>query len=241
VTCPDGTVLTPAEIEAMPDHHEAAFNATAHCPVKPTVTLIGLPTSIQVFKAGAFTFKMDAGTYTPAHSMLTSIRYNTRPIPDSDLTNVNKYPYELVKKEHQNLPATFDGTATFTTAGKVYVRAYMEQGGNDYWSAEYPIDVKPVTPSGKVVDVTIGTDGTASPDMVQVVLGDAVRIVNNYPVEDKCSRTSGPAATADFDAAGGLPSPTNSDPIVFVVPLVYEYLCNDQPQPHGFKVNVSVN
>jgi hypothetical protein len=238
-TCPDGTVLTPQQIEAFPDHHEATFNASSHCPVKPSVTLTGIPASLQSYKTAAFKASLDAGTSTPAHSMLLSVRWYDRSVADADLTNINKYPNELVKKEHQNLPVTYDMTMTFAKVGKVYVRAYMEQGGNDYWSKEYAIDITPVQPTGKTVAVTLDQTGKPSPDSVSVVLGDAVQVTSNYLGPDTCKWSSGPngGPTDNFATAGMAPSST-SNAVVYTAPGVYVYQCQD-PQSQGFKVNAA--
>ncbi|MFA5945244.1 MAG: hypothetical protein WC876_12370, partial [Candidatus Thermoplasmatota archaeon] len=103
VTCPDGTVLSVEAIEAFADHHEAGFNATSHCPVKPSVRLEGVPASLQAFKAGPFSWTLDNGSVPHAHSMLTSIRYATASVADADLTAITKYPSELIKREHQDI------------------------------------------------------------------------------------------------------------------------------------------
>jgi len=240
VTCPDGSTLTPAQIKAFPDYAKPGFNATTHCPVKPHVEIVGIPTSLQVFKEGLFRVDLNAGTYQPQHSMLLSVRWYDRSIADQDLTNMNKYPNELVKKEHQNLPISYNLTFSFQKVGTYYIRAYMEQGGNDYWSKEQKISITPVVPTGKVVEVDIGADGTATPDAVSIVLGDAVQIKNSFPLDETCSAASGPGPGGDLKAAGGVPSATMSSPVVFVFPGVFQYQCND-PQNHGFKVNVAVN
>jgi hypothetical protein len=234
VTCPDGTVLSAEDLEAFPDHHEAGFNGTAHCPVKPSVSLLGVPASLGAFKAGAFSWTLDNGTVEHAHSMLTSIRYSTTSVPDADLTAITKYPSELIKREHQNLPITYKGNLSFSKVGKVYLRAYMEVAGADYWSPEIAIDVMPVTPTGKVVEYKIpagaGVTGPVTPGEQIVVLGDAIKVVNEDPVPRTCSRTSGPAETDPLAA---------DNQVVMVVPGTYEYRC-DTLQPTTFKVIVNV-
>jgi plastocyanin len=239
VTCPDGTVLSAEQIEAIPDHHEAGFNATAHCPVKPSVTLAGIPRSLGAFRTAAFSWTLDNGTVEHAHSMLTSIRYADRSVPDQDLTNVNKYPSELIKREHQNLPVTYQGNLTFGKVGKVYLRAYMEVAGADYWSPEYALDVKPVVPTGKVIQFThpMGEGAqdiqpTASP----AVLGDAIQVVNQDAVAHKCSFSSGPAATAALEAQGQ----ADSNTVVLEAPGVYEFKCDGVVAQKTFSVNVKV-
>lgn len=236
VTCPDGTVLTSEMLEAMPEHHEAGFNATAHCPVKPSVTLEGIPASLGAFRTAPFSWKLDNGTVDHAHSMLTSIRYGDRSVPEADLTSVNKYPSELIKREHQNLPVAYQGNLTFSKVGKVYLRAYMEVAGVAYWSPEVVLEVTPVQPTGKVVQVDQALGGQVTPDVVDIVLGDAVQLKNDDLVAHTCSFQSGPAATSPFSAegVGGM-----SEAVVFVAPQTYEYKCDDV-QAHTFRVSVKV-
>jgi hypothetical protein len=167
--------------------------------------------------------------------MLTSIRYATASVADADLTAITKYPSELIKREHQDIPITYKGNLTFSQVGKVYLRAYMEVAGVDYWSPEVVLEVTPVVPTGTVFDFTLevgaGFASEATPDEAVVVLGDAIRVVDEDPVmPHTCSRTSGPAETADL--AGG-------EPVLMVVPGVYEYTCNTL-QETGFKVVVQV-
>ena len=236
VTCPDGTTLAAEDIEAMPEHHHGGFNATSHCPVAPSVRLEGVPATLASYKAGSFSWTLDNGTTAHAHSMLTSIRYSESSVPDSDLTAVTKYPSELIKREHQDLPVTYRGNLTFGKVGKVYLRAYMEVAGKDYWSDEVVLEVTPVQQTGKVVDFTIppgaGVAGEISPPEAIVVLGDAIRVVNEDPDPRGhiCTRTSGPAEVALLgDGEGAVES------FVAIVPGTYEFSC-DTLQPTTFKV-----
>jgi hypothetical protein len=238
VTCPDGTVLSPEDIEALPDHHGEAFNATDHCPVAPSVSLSGVPATLRVFQPGPFSWTLDNGTAHHAHSMLTSIRYGSASVPDADLTAVTKYPNELIKREHQDLPITYRGNLTFNQVGTVYLRAYMEVAGDDYWSPEVTIEVTPVVPTGVVHDITIppgaGIAGDPSPAESIVQLGDAIRVVNEDLQPRKCTRSSGPAETEPVGDGEGA-----SESIVMVVPGVYEFSC-DTVQGTGFKVTVNL-
>jgi plastocyanin len=239
VTCPDGTVLTAQQIEAIPEHNEAGFNATAHCPVKPSVHLAGIPANLGAFRTAAFSWSLDNGTVEHAHSMLTSIRWSERSVPDADLTNLNKYPTELVKREHQNLPVTYHGNLTFGKVGRIYLRAYMEVAGADYWSPEYAMNVTPVVATGKVLQVVQGVGDFQSPpapDAQDAALGDALQFVNNDVRDHTCSYVSGPASSMpDLVAAQG----GSSDASLLAVPGVYQYSCDDL-QAKAFSVNVRV-
>ena len=237
VTCPDGTVLAAEDIEAIADHHHEGFNATAHCPVAPSVRLEGVPASLPSYQAGAFSWTLDNGTLHHAHSMLTSIRYSESSVPDSELTEVTKYPSELIKREHQDLPITYRGNLTFGKVGTVYLRAYMEVAGEDYWSDEVALEVTPVQPTGTVVEFTIpagaGVAGDVSPAEAILKLGDAVKVVNEDVAPRTCTRTSGPAETAALGDGEGA-----AESYVMVVPGTYEYSC-DTLQPTSFKVIVN--
>jgi plastocyanin len=238
VTCPDGTVLSVEDIEGNPDHHAEGFDPAKGCPVKPSVTLVGVPATLPAFKAGAFSWTLDNGTFEHAHSMLTAIRYSESSVPDAELTATTKYPTELIKREHQDLPITYKGNMTFSKVGKVYLRAYMEVAGKDYWSPEVVLEVTPVVPTGKVVDFTQGMGDFAAPVAPTeqiVVLGDAVRLVNDDVREHTCTWASGPVQVGPLVAAanGGA-----SEAFVMEVPGTYEFTCDDL-QEHGFKVIVN--
>lgn len=239
VTCPDGTVLTAEQLEAMPEHHEAGFNATAHCPVKPSVSLQGIPASLGAFRSAAFSWSLDNGTVEHAHSMLTSIRWSDRSVPDMDLTNVNKYPSELVKREHQNLPVTYQGNLSFSKVGKVYLRAYMEVSGADYWSKEVALNVTPVQPTGTVVQFTHPAGQGAqdiSPTAADAVLGDAIQVVNEDLAAHKCAFESGPASTPELDAE----MQASSNAVVLPAPGVYTFKCDGLVAQKTFSVNVKL-
>lgn len=237
VTCPDGTVLSGDDLEGMPGHHGEGFDAAARCPVKPSVRLEGVPASLPAFKAGSFTWTLDNGSVHHAHSMLTSIRYSPASVPDADLTDVKKYPSELIKREHQDLPVTYRGNLTFSQVGKVYLRAYMEVAGVDYWSPEVAVDVTPVVPTGKVVDFRIppgaGVAGEVEPAEAIVALGDAIRVVNEDVQPRSCTRTSGPVETAPVGDGEGA-----QESIVMAAPGTYEFSC-DTVQETTFKVIVN--
>jgi hypothetical protein len=241
VTCPDGTVLTSEAIEAIPEHHHDGFNATEHCPVAPSVRLEGVPASLTSYRAGSFSWTLDNGTMDHAHSMLTSIRYSETSVPDGELTEIKKYPNELIKREHQNLPITYRGNLTFGKVGKVYLRAYMEVSGKDYWSDEVVLEVTPVQPTGTVQDFTIppgaGVAGEVTPAEAILVLGDAIKVVNEDPDPrgHVCTRSSGPVEVPPLgDGEGG------NESAVLVVPGTYEFSCNTL-EPTTFKVIVNAS
>lgn len=243
VTCPDGTVLSPEDIETLSaehgtDHHAEGFNATALCPVPPSVTLEGIPATLQAFKTAPFRWSLDNGSLHHAHSMLTSIRYSATSVPASDLTAVTKYPSELIKREHQDLPVSYAGNLSFSKVGKVYLRAYAQIQGADYWSDEVELEITPVPPSGVVHTVTKGAGDflvPPSPATVSAKLGDAVVLDNQDPAPRTCNATNGPAQVDPLSAEGA----SASNEVVFVVPGTYTFSC-DTVQPTSFAVNVSV-
>jgi hypothetical protein len=253
VTCPDGTVLTPEQVEdAMENHSMGGHDHGADggngtesiagqvCPVPPSVTLEGVPATIEAFKSAPYRWSLHKGSLEHAHSMLTSIRWSDRTVPDRDLTNLNKYPNELIKREHQDLPISYEGNLTFAKVGKVYLRAYAQIQGADHWSPEVELTVLPVPPTGTVHDVTHGPGDFLSPPTpseVAAVLGDAVRLVNEDPLAARtCSFSSGPAAVNPLSApAGGA-----SEPVVLVVPGVYQFTCDEVGGAQSFSVNVAM-
>lgn len=244
VACPDGTMLTAEQVEALEGHHDAGFNATAACPVPPKVLLSGVPASLQAFKPGPFSWTVDNGSIPHGHSMLTSIRYSTTSVATSGLKAMEDYPKELIKREHQDLPVTFRGNLTFSDTGVYFLRAYAQVQGEgherrDVWSDEVVLNVTAVAPTGTVHDFTIpplaGPGGGVDPAEKIVVLGDAIRVVNEDadPRGHSCVRTSGPAETSPVGDGEGA-----QESIVMVVPGTYEYEC-DTLQATTFKVIVN--
>ena len=248
VTCPDGTVLTAGDIEADERHHDAGFNATqAMCPVPPMVTLSGLPATIQVYDSAAFTWAVDPGSIAKGHSMLTSLRYSKSSIPNADLVEgqMAKYPTEIIKKEHQDLPVTFKGNMTFKEPGKVYVRAYAQVQGEgfarrDMWSPEVVLDVLPVVPTGIVHTVThaLGPVGDLEPSSLSAALGDALQFDNQDVVDHTLELTDGPAGAnaCVLEGTGQGPSETTC---VLVVPGSYQFVTTGDAQEKTLTVNVA--
>jgi hypothetical protein len=247
VTCPDGTVVTSEQIEAGEGHHEAGFDPMTLCPVPPSVTLSGLPATIQVYRSAAFTWVVDPGSITAGHSMLTSIRYAKASIPDAELTEgqMTKYPTEIIKKEHQNLPVTFKGNMTFNQPGKVYVRAYAQVQGEgaprrDVWSPEVVLEVLPVLPTGVVQSVThaLGPVGELDPKTVDLQLGDAVKFVNEDFLDHTLELVSAPPGAEPCELAAGMQG-GESATCVLIAPGQYEFVTDDAPTTKSLTVNVA--
>lgn len=226
VTCPNGAKLTSKQVENMPGHHDAGFNATSACPKPPSVSLTGLPAQLPAYGSANFTWTIDNGSYTHGHSMLASLRWSLTSIPDSELTAMENYPEELAKKQHQDVPAKFEGKLQFTAPGTVYLRAYAEIQGDGlpaakYWSAEVPLVVQPVAPTGEVVDIvnTFPSIGGNLPD-VNMTLGDAARLDNKDVQARKCTST-------DDGAPPEIAAPANAvgEPVVFTTPGTFAYSC----------------
>jgi plastocyanin len=248
VTCPDGTVLTADEIEADEHHHEAGFNATKDlCPVAPKVTLSGLPDTIQVYDSAAFTWAVDAGSAAKGHSMLTSIRYAKASIPDADLVEgqMAKYPTEIIKKEHQDLPVTFKGNMTFNEAGKVYIRAYAQVQGEglqrrDVWSAEVVLEVLPVNATGVIQTIRhgLGPAGELDPASADLKLGDAIQFANDDLLEHSLNQVSAPAGAASCELSAGQMA-TSASTCVLTVPGTYEFETTGDAMAKSVTINVS--
>ena len=245
VTCPDGTVLSADEVEQMSDamghdHHAGGFNATALCPVPPSVTLEGIPPSLQAFKTASFRWSLDNGSLHHAHSMITSIRYHTASVPDSELGAATKYPNELIKREHQDLPVAYQGNLSFSKVGTVYLRAYAEIGGEPYWSDEVRLNVTQVPATGTVHMVTKQPGDLltpVTPNAIEAVIGDGIQLDNQDVKAHSCEMASGPTAV-DAVAAE---QQAMSNVVLLLVPGTYVFGCDEAVQPSSFTVNVSVD
>lgn len=239
VVCPDGTTLTPEQVEALPGHHDEGFDPSGACPVAPSVRLEGVPASLQAFASAPFRWTLDNGTVPHAHSMLTAIRWSRAAVADTALAGPETYPEELIKREHQDLPITYRGNLSFAQAGTVYLRAYMEVAGEHYWSGEVALDVTPVLPTGTVHDVVVppaaGVAGDPEPVEVAARLGDAIRLDNQDVLPHTCAYDAGPGQTDPLSAE----AQAQSEPVALLVPGLYEYVC-DTLQPTGFRVNVQL-
>lgn len=227
-TCPNGSKLTSKQIEGMPGHHDAGFNATSACPKPPSVSLTGLPAQLPAYGSANFTWILDNGSYTHGHSMLASLRWSMASIPDSELTAMENYPEELAKQQHKDVPAKFEGKLQFTAPGTVYLRAYAEIQGDGlpaakYWSAEVPLDVQPVAPTGEIADILYTFPPLAALPDVNITLGDAVRLDNDDPAQGHtCSSDDDGTPEADIEAPMG----GAGTPVVFTQPGTFQYNCN---------------
>lgn len=244
VTCPDGTVVTGAQIEADEHHHEDGFDVKSLCPVAPAVSFTGLPPSLQVYSSAAFEWAVDPGSVQHGHSMLTAIRYSLAPVADADAT-LETYSKEVLKKEHQDLPVAFRGNLTFNVPGKVYLRAYAQVQGTDFnrievWSHEVTLDVLPVQPTGNNTTVThtLGPLDPLDPAELTLGLGDGVVFKNDDLVTHTLTATSGPSGSVacelEADGQGGV-----SEACVFLVPGSYTFETDDV-QAKTLKVSVPI-
>lgn len=244
VTCPDGTVLTGKQIEEHADHHADGFDPATLCPVPPKVTLTGLPATVQVYRTAAFTWTVDSGSAGHGHSMLTSIRYAAAAVPDAEAT-LAKYPNEVIKKEHQNLPVTFKGNLTFNAPGKVYVRAYAQVEGDglprrDVWSPEVVLEVLPVQPTGTVHEVAhaAGPVGDLQPAELDAALGDAIAFRNDDIVPHTLEIESAPDGAAACSLEAGAQA-TSAATCVLTVPGSYTFRTDDVQEKH-LRVDVAL-
>ncbi len=245
VACPDGTVVTSEQIEAVPEHHDEGFDPATLCPVPPQVVLTGLPASVQVYGKAPFSWSVDPGSVTHGHSMITEIRFSTAHVADADASTTT-YPKQVLKKEHQDLPVTFKGNMTFSTPGKVYVRAYAAVQGEGYdrrdvWGPEVVLDVLNVTPTGTVVPIT-HTAGAIAGSLEgpegQLALGDAVSFQNDDLLEHTLSLVAAPPGAAACVLAAAMQA-ASSDTCVLTVPGSYEFETDDA-QPKTVSVSVAM-
>lgn len=241
VACPDGTVVPGKDLEAIDAHHEDDFDATSACPEPPSVTLTGLPATLQVYGTSSFTWTVDPGSVQNGHSMLTAIRYSMTSVPDEQ-ASLDNYSKEVLKKEHQDLPVAFGGNLTFNVPGMIYLRAYAMVRGtgysdHDFWSPEIALDVLPVQPTGVSYTVThsLGPLDNLDPNELTIDLGDTVVFSNEDLVPHTLTAENGPAGSV----ACTMTAPANgaADACLYVVPGTYTY-ASDDVQSKRLTVNV---
>lgn len=245
VACPGGVTLTADDIEAAEGSGADGFDPATLCPVPPAVLLTGVPATVQVYGEAPFSWAIDPGSVNRGHSMITEIRYSDKPIPDGE-ASITTYSKSVIKKEHQDLPVTFKGNMTFTTVGKVYVRAYAAvQGENpngtkfdrrDVWGPEIVLDVLPVQPTGTLATIThaLGPlDPLEGPTSAN--LGDAVSFDNQDLVEHTLTLGARPSGVADcvLTASGG----PSADTCLLTAPGSYTFETDDV-DPKTFLLSV---
>ena len=243
--CPDGSVVTQEQIEEHASHHDGGFDPATLCPAPPQVLLTGLPATLGAYRSASFTWVVDPGSVAHGHSMLMSIRFAEASVPGN--ASLDGYPTEVIKKEHQDLPVTFQGNLSFTQPGKVYVRAYAQVQGEGYdrrdvWSEEVAIEVLPVAATGVVKDVThamgLFAGDTTPRDLPDLVLGDTLRFVNEDLMAHKLTLRSGPKGADCVELAAAEQGGEAS--CVMAVPGNYEYVTDDQQQPKTITVKVAI-
>lgn len=242
VACPGGVTLTADDIEAAEGSGADGFDPATLCPVPPAVLLTGVPATVQVYGEAPFSWAIDPGSVNRGHSMITEIRYSDKPIPDGE-ASITTYSKSVIKKEHQDLPVTFNGNMTFNTPGKVYVRAYAAVQGEGYdrrdvWGPEIELEVLPVTPTGVTHTVTHGVGpgpvGALDVTEVSAKLGDALAFANDDPVNSYTLvlTSAPPGAPAGELAADGT--------YTFVVPGAYTFETTGDVQAQSVSVSVAM-
>lgn len=249
-TCPDGQVVPAETIEEADGHHDDGFNATSLCPEPPQLTVTGLPGSLPAFSKATFTWTAEPGAVQTPHSMLMSMRYATASVDESTLdagseATMDSYPTELLKKEHQDLPATFEGSLSFSTVQTVYLRAFALVKGEGYdervmWSDEHTLVITPVNATGTVVTVTKSAGlaaGELTADDDSPALGDAVRLQNDDLVPLTLTLTSSPQG-ADACTLEADPRATSAASCLLVIPGQYTFTSDDL-QPKSITLTVA--
>lgn len=225
LTCDDGTVVDAANYT---EHHDANFTLADQCPMPPPPAIT---VSLSLANASPYTFEPVAATWdiTPllpeGHSMLTELRVATT--PGEGLGGPDSFGEAVVKHEHQNTPASFEGEWIPAAPGTYYLRAYAENQGTHFWSEPVEAIVQPVEPTGVVHTITVSLGGpTASldPASLQMTVGDAVVWKNEDVVARQFVSTSGPA---EFDS-GEIARDAASEAIVLLAPGLYQYASQDQ-------------
>lgn len=236
-TCPDQTVL---DVESIEGHHESGFDPAAHCPVPPSVRLDGVPATLGAYRTATVSWTLDNGSRAASHSMLTSLRVSPASVADADLGAPDAYGSELQRREHQNLPVTYETTLQFTQAATVYLRAYATIDGEDHWSPEATLRILPVEPTGTVVELTHapgGPLGDFGPAEAQLLLGDAVAFVNEDVTPHTFTFTSGPGGAVP--PAVEVAAMATGAPVPLLVPGTYE-VETDDVQPKAATLVVAV-
>lgn len=242
IVCPDGTIVKGSDLEELEAHHDDDFDATSACPTPPSVTLAGLPQTLQVYGTSSFNWTVDPGSVQHGHSMLTAIRYSMASVPDAEAT-LDSYGKEVLKKEHQDLPVSFRGNLTFNVPGMIYLRAYAQVQGDGYerreiWSPEIALEILPVQPTGVTHTVThaLGPLESLDPAELTIDLGDTVVFSNEDLVAHTLTADNGPAGsvacTMTAASSGG-----TAEPCLYIVPGTYTYT-SDDVQPKRLTVNV---
>ncbi len=179
-TCPDGTEVDTSGA----DHHNATFDPESLCvpPQGPTLSLTGVPDMLVAYQFANVTWGMDLGDLEEGHSMMTQLRVAAEPGAPAITDGPDAFGEEVVKREHQDLPFTYDAAIRFTDPGTVYLRGYASFGAEHHWTEAYEIQVMPVQPTGTVKILTHGAGnfaGGLSPSTVEITLGETLVIQND--------------------------------------------------------------
>src|SRR5688572_5129166 len=245
VTCPDGRVVEPAEGHGHGDGNGTEGEDTEPvdpCFVAPSVQVTGLAATLGAYATDTFQWTVHNGSVASGHSMLGSLRYSTEPADPATLAGADSWGTELVKKEHNNLPATFDGTIRFDVPGVYYVRVYAQVRGegfsdHDYWSGEFQLNVTPVQATGRTVTVTHGPGnflGELDQVELDLALGDGLILSNQDVTAHTFTFGPGCPRSEDLSVEDG----AESEPLLFTEPGQCQ-VSTDDVQPQTLTVHVA--
>lgn len=207
-------------------------------PPVATVTLEGLPDTVQAYDTIGFQWILD--TYKPEnHAMSTQARVATESTPADNTTRPEEFGELVTEMEHQNFAPgqSYDAEYQPTEPGTYYFRAYAVVETVHVWSDEVAVQVTEVAPTGETTTVTLDTGaGVQGTDLGEtaIAIGDAVVFQNDDLVEHTLTSTTGDPAFEVAVAAGAA-----SDPVDFLVPGTWGYT-SDAPQPPTGSIRVTV-
>ncbi len=210
-------------------HGKTGFDPESACPqpIPPSITILGLPATVKAFYPVKASWALSSGSWAGGHSMLNELRINNAPVSEAGLTEDNfalKYPTQLLKFEHQELPSNFSGTFSIDTAGMYHARVFGQIKGTDldnkeYWTSEVMIMVEAPTATGNTTTLTVPQGFPAQKTTslsASVQLGDGIIIDNkgSVPITAKFSENSCAGHAEVTVGSPGMPATSASIPLL---------------------------
>lgn len=133
-------------------------------------------------------------------------------------------------------PGNFSTNFTVARPGTVFLRAYAQSGGVDYWSREVQVEVGGQLGAVETVQVRSAVLPHLSgfePDEVTIKKGDAVVWENMDDATHTATSVGGTFNTGD------IPGGQSSAPVYFNVTGAYDYRCSYHPQTMAGTITVA--
>ena len=210
------------------------------CPVflPPRVVLSGVPANVTAYHYYIFSWSLENRSVAHAHSMLSEVHISPVSVPDNKLAGPETFGtmIEDAKRQHQDLPKTFQGLIHETVPGMYYIRAYAEINGVHTWSPEVMLMVDPVTATSKThtLEYTQGGPLGMFGDDVTAALGDQF-VIHNADVLPHDFHIGLP-----IDKDVTVPASETSEAFLLFMPNSYDIQTNDMVQASTQRVTVSV-